>query len=155
MTNDFLHFETRQPHPYDTDPNWQREGACHGMNVNLWFPRRGESPNKILEAKRICQQCPIQQKCLDYSLWHHEKHGIWGGLTELERRNMRRTLGIQPGPTARTTMIRRHPTPDDRCGTYAGWAKHLRNKEKPCEPCQNAKNEIQREYARTRRHRTI
>jgi hypothetical protein len=155
MKPDLVQFETRQPHPYDTNPNWQTEGACHGKDTNLWFPRRGESINKIAEAKNICHNCPIQQKCLDYALWHHEQHGIWGGLTEFERRKLRTNLGIRPGPSNRTAIARlKQPVNNDMCGTYAGWGRHMRAHERPCEPCREAKNANQRDYIRKRRNRT-
>lgn len=155
MKPDIIQFETRKPHPYDGNPHWQQEGLCRGKDVNLWYPRRGESPVKIAEAKAFCKQCPIRQKCLDYALWHHEQHGIWGGLTEFERRKIRSDLGIRPGPSVRTSVARmREPVNTEMCGTYAGWGRHMRAHERPCDACREAKNANQREYAQKRRQRT-
>jgi WhiB family redox-sensing transcriptional regulator len=82
-------FKIREPHPYDQNPNWQKQGACHGQPTTLWFPKRGTSRKKIQEAKTFCNNCPIQTKCLEYALHHHDLHGIWGGLTEQERQRIR------------------------------------------------------------------
>jgi WhiB family transcriptional regulator, redox-sensing transcriptional regulator len=93
------------PHPYDTNPDWQKDGACCGKGPDLWFPPRGTPYAKILEAKRICSDCPIKQKCLDYALWHGDRAGIWGGKTEKERRNLRlsSTVVRPPGRKRITT----------------------------------------------------
>lgn len=88
------------PHPYDDNPDWQKAGACHGKGTDLWFPPRGTPTAKILEAKRICSDCPIKQQCLDYALWHGDRAGIWGGKTEKERRNLK-MLSNTPRPTRR------------------------------------------------------
>lgn len=82
------------PHPHDSNPDWQRAGLCFGQGTELWFPPRGTPIPQIAKAKAICKQCPIRQKCLDYALWHGDRHGIWGGTTEMERRRMRQTTPI-------------------------------------------------------------
>jgi WhiB family redox-sensing transcriptional regulator len=82
-------FINKPPHPYDRNPHWQTDGACRGHNPNLFFPPRGTPPRKINEAKQICNECPIRIKCLEYALYHGEKLGIWGGLSERERRTIR------------------------------------------------------------------
>lgn len=93
------------PHPYDDNPDWQRNGACWGKGPALWFPERGTHRDRILEAKRICAACPIKQKCLDYALWHGDRQGIWGGKTEKERRNIRMTQPILKPPRRKRITI--------------------------------------------------
>ena len=52
----------------------------------MFFPGRGESAEP---ARQICAQCPVRQPCLDFALSHGITHGIWGGLTERDRRALR------------------------------------------------------------------
>ena len=58
-------------------------------DVNIFFPERGDN-RKIAEAKMWCGRCPVKRECLEYALANHEKHGIWGGLSEKERRHARK-----------------------------------------------------------------
>jgi WhiB family redox-sensing transcriptional regulator len=69
--------------PFD----WQARGACRGCNPEIFFPERGESTR---EAKAICRGCGVREECLEYALAAVEKFGIWGGLSERERRRIRR-----------------------------------------------------------------
>jgi WhiB family redox-sensing transcriptional regulator len=59
----------------------------------LFFPppvaeRRDDREAREAKAKSICAQCAVQSECLDFALRVHEPHGIWGGLTEAERRRL-------------------------------------------------------------------
>jgi hypothetical protein len=65
---------------------WQRRAACCGTDLNLFFPGRGETANP---ARRVCARCPVREPCLDYALDQGITHGIWGGLTERDRRPLR------------------------------------------------------------------
>ena len=67
-------------------PDWHRLAACHGL-TGLFFPERGE-PTR--EAKQVCAGCPVRTECSDAAHNAYEKHGIWGGLSERERRAERR-----------------------------------------------------------------
>lgn len=69
---------------------WFAEAACRGRRKEIFFPTRGET---TAPAKTICAGCPVRAECLDYALANHEHHGIWGGTSEQERRNMRRRRG--------------------------------------------------------------
>lgn len=62
---------------------WQERGLCNQVDPELWFPEKGGSTR---EAKQICAGCPVRTECLDYALTHDERFGIWGGLSERERR---------------------------------------------------------------------
>lgn len=66
---------------------WRARAACRGADTNLFFPERGES---TAAAKAVCAGCPVASECLDYALDTLEHHGIWGGLSERERRKVRR-----------------------------------------------------------------
>jgi WhiB family redox-sensing transcriptional regulator len=62
---------------------WRYRAACRGTDLQVFFPGRGESAEP---ARRICAECPVRQPCLDYAISHAVTHGIWGGLTERDRR---------------------------------------------------------------------
>lgn len=63
-------------------PGYFNEGACVGTNPGLFD---GESLGEVLEAKKICSDCPIKDLCLDWALLT-QVSGVWGGLTPLERK---------------------------------------------------------------------
>ena len=62
---------------------WRELAACRGADLELFFPGRGESAEP---ARQVCAACPVRQPCLDYAITNRIIHGIWGGLTERERR---------------------------------------------------------------------
>ena len=69
---------------------WEEHAACKDRDPDqkLFFPDHGNrSPRK---AKAICAGCPVQADCLDRALENDERFGIWGGLTEKERRALKR-----------------------------------------------------------------
>jgi WhiB family redox-sensing transcriptional regulator len=66
---------------------WQDEGLCAQTDPEAFFPEKGGSTK---EAKRICMACPVRVPCLDYALAHDERFGIWGGLSERERRHAKK-----------------------------------------------------------------
>jgi WhiB family redox-sensing transcriptional regulator len=68
------------------DFNWQDLAECKTVDTSLFFPERGASTK---EAKAICSDCIVREDCLEYAL-AHEKHGIWGGMSERERRRVRK-----------------------------------------------------------------
>lgn len=68
-------------------PDWQRYGACNGMDTEVFFPVRGES---AAAAKEICACCGPRLACLHAALDNPEVVGIWGGTTGRERQRMRR-----------------------------------------------------------------
>ena len=62
---------------------WRELAACRGTDLEVFFPGRGESAGP---ARQVCAACPVRQPCLDYAITNRIVHGIWGGLTERERR---------------------------------------------------------------------
>ncbi len=67
--------------------SWQDHANCLGVDPDLFFPERGASTR---EAKEVCRGCVVREDCLEYALANGEKFGIWGGLSERERRRIRR-----------------------------------------------------------------
>lgn len=70
---------------------WQLLANCLGVDPDLFFPERGASTK---EAKSVCQGCVVREECLEYALANGEKFGIWGGLSERERRRIRRQRAL-------------------------------------------------------------
>ena len=68
---------------------WQEEALCAQTDPEAFFPEKGGSTR---EAKRVCQGCSVRTECLEYALGNDERFGIWGGLSERERRKLRRTV---------------------------------------------------------------
>ena len=68
-------------------PDWQERALCAQTDPEAFFPEKGGSTR---EAKRICSGCEVRAECLEYALAHDERFGIWGGLSERERRRLRR-----------------------------------------------------------------
>ncbi|MCB0978093.1 MAG: WhiB family transcriptional regulator [Acidimicrobiales bacterium] len=71
--------------------SWQDLANCLGVDPDLFFPERGASTR---EAKEVCRGCVVREDCLEYALTNGEKFGIWGGLSERERRRIRRQRSI-------------------------------------------------------------
>jgi WhiB family redox-sensing transcriptional regulator len=69
---------------------WQDQALCAQTDPEAFFPEKGGSTR---EAKRICVGCEVKQECLEYALMQDERFGIWGGLSERERRRLKRKAG--------------------------------------------------------------
>lgn len=67
--------------------DWQERALCAQTDPEAFFPEKGGSTR---EAKRICQGCEVKDDCLEYALAHDERFGIWGGLSERERRKLKK-----------------------------------------------------------------
>ncbi len=72
---------------FSAERAWQDQANCLGVDPDLFFPERGASTR---EAKEVCRGCVVRNDCLEYALENGEKFGIWGGLSERERRRLRR-----------------------------------------------------------------
>lgn len=81
------------------DRSWQTKANCMGVDPDLFFPERGASTR---EAKEVCRGCVVREECLEYALANGEKFGIWGGLSERERRRLRRARTGQRRAAAAT-----------------------------------------------------
>jgi hypothetical protein len=71
-------------------PNWQALGACRIEDADLWFPvgQSREALEQEAEAKAVCYRCPVIDRCLSWALETRQDVGVWGGLSEEERRRM-------------------------------------------------------------------
>ena len=73
-----------------TGTSWRSAASCRSADPELFFPlsESGKALEQIAEAKAICIGCPVRRQCLEFAL-RTRPHGIWGGLTELERHTWR------------------------------------------------------------------
>jgi WhiB family redox-sensing transcriptional regulator len=71
---------------------WRELAACNGHDPNMFFPagETGPAAQQIAYAKRVCSSCDVRDDCLTYAIETNQVSGIWGGLTEEERRPVRR-----------------------------------------------------------------
>jgi WhiB family redox-sensing transcriptional regulator len=73
--------------------SWQLKAACRGPQAEIFFPpahaeRKEEKLQREERAKAICRMCSVRVDCLEYAVRIREPHGIWGGLNEMERRQV-------------------------------------------------------------------
>lgn len=85
--------EHRMLDPYESveygTPAWYELALCAQTDPEAFFPEKGGSTR---EAKRVCASCPVAKRCLEYALENDERFGIWGGLSERERRKLKRRI---------------------------------------------------------------
>ena len=72
------------------DEDWQEQALCAQTDPEAFFPEKGGSTR---EAKRICRACGVRDECLDFARANEERFGIWGGLSERERRRLKTQIG--------------------------------------------------------------
>lgn len=73
----------------NVEEQWQERALCAQTDPEAFFPEKGGSTR---EAKRICSGCEVKAECLEYALGNDERFGIWGGLSERERRRLKRGI---------------------------------------------------------------
>lgn len=71
----------------DGELAWQADALCAQTDPEAFFPEKGGSTR---DAKRVCNECPVRDACLEYAMENDERFGIWGGLSERERRRLRK-----------------------------------------------------------------
>jgi len=76
---------------HDLDRDWRHDAECvRYVGLVDFFPSHGESAR---EAKAVCAMCSVRKECLDYAMRWEQLCGVWGGLSERERRQLRRDRG--------------------------------------------------------------
>ena len=77
------------------DHTWRRRAACRGTDGELFFPDASDADyqKRLAAAKAICRACPVHDECRAWAVAHGDEQGIWGGLTDRERRALRRHGG--------------------------------------------------------------
>jgi WhiB family redox-sensing transcriptional regulator len=82
--------EDAWPETRADDLSWQERALCAQTDPESFFPEKGGSTR---EAKRVCLSCEVRAECLEYALGNDERFGIWGGLSERERRRLKKMAG--------------------------------------------------------------
>lgn len=90
---------------YGDEHAWRARAACSASNdtAAAFFPERGQSASP---ARSVCAGCPVRAECLDYAVTNRIYHGVWGGLSEKERRPLYATIA-PPGGADRSAAARR------------------------------------------------
>ena len=81
-----------------TGTNWVDRALCSQIDPEIWFPeiRQSNRAAKLICGSPEAPNCPVREECLEYALRTDQRYGVWGGLSEMERREVRR--GRQHGP---------------------------------------------------------
>ena len=109
----------------DASDDWRELALCRQSDADYWFPETtGNSATHTL-AKRICEQCPVIEQCLQFALDNNERYGIWGGKSEHQRARLK---------SERRSGVRMH-------GTRGAYLRHLRRGDVPCDACKAAHTE--------------
>lgn len=87
----FRQYDDPQP------PGWTDLALCAEVDGEIFYPEKGGSTR---EAKQVCRACEVSTECLEYALDHDERYGIWGGLSERERRKLKRERYAAAGQVA-------------------------------------------------------
>ncbi len=66
---------------------WRKRAACRGLDAEIFYPATDDEADTAA-AKEICGVCPVREACLEHALAYREREGIWGGMTERERRRI-------------------------------------------------------------------
>lgn len=69
------------------DVAWHHKALCSQTDPEAFFPEKGGSTR---DAKRVCAQCEVRERCLQWAIDHDERFGIWGGMSERERRRYKK-----------------------------------------------------------------
>lgn len=67
--------------------DWQTKAKCKGKSASVFYPQRGVPS---ASAVAMCRSCEVRVECLEYAISNNEEFGIWGGLSERERRKLQR-----------------------------------------------------------------
>jgi len=75
-----------------TNMDWRHRALCRDEDPELFFPigTTGPALGQVEQAKSVCRRCPVVQSCLDWALRSGQDSGVWGGLSEDERRALKR-----------------------------------------------------------------
>ena len=79
------------------DTQWMADGNCAEKPPSLFFPSDGVG---VEVAKRVCTDCPVKDRCLEYALENRIDHGVWGGTSERERRRILKARAERTAPAA-------------------------------------------------------
>ena len=82
--------------PEEEEPDWRDLASCTEVDPEAFFPEKGGSTRA---AKKMCAGCAVRAFCLEFALENDERFGVWGGMSERERRQIRAERGLPIRPT--------------------------------------------------------
>ena len=90
-----------------TEMSWRDRARCRAEDPELFFPVGSSGPAlaQLEDAKAVCRRCPVAVECLAWALATGQTAGVWGGLSEDERRELRRTIAA----STRGVLLRIEP----------------------------------------------
>lgn len=127
---------------------WRGHAACRNEDPELFFPvgTTGPAPLQTDEAKAVCHRCPVTEQCLTWALENRVPDGVWGGLSEDERRGLLRHIQR----TKKTKEKRPYkPVKLAECGTRSAYQRHVRRGEPIDEACRAANRVADRRLRNT------
>lgn len=92
--------------PQPAEEEWPSRAVCSQTDPEAFYPEKGGSTR---DAKKVCVGCPVRTQCLQWALDHDERYGVWGGLSERERRRLKQGV-IEYEPDDATTESHVLPT---------------------------------------------
>lgn len=81
-------------HDWDDTREWTVDAACRTVDLDVFFPGRGESTGP---AESVCAGCPVRVDCLVFAVTNGELYGVWGGVGERSRRRIRERISCSVG----------------------------------------------------------
>ncbi|MBB6173209.1 WhiB family redox-sensing transcriptional regulator [Nocardiopsis mwathae] len=86
--------------------DWRHHAACRDEDPELFFPIGNSGPAliQIEDAKAVCRHCPVSAACLQWALESGQDGGVWGGMSEDERRALKRRRTARPRPMIRSAL---------------------------------------------------
>jgi hypothetical protein len=116
-------------------PDWRDDAACREEDSEAFFANSATSEGKlaIQHAKSICARCPSQVQCGQWALETRQAYGVWGGLSEDERRRTLR-IRIKDGDAE----PRKGGRPRAKCGTASAYDRHVKYGEPIDDACRAA-----------------
>ncbi|GAB4008169.1 WhiB family transcriptional regulator [Glycomyces albus] len=81
--------------------DWRHKAVCRDEDPELFFPIGDTGPalTQVEQAKSVCRRCPVTESCLQWALETGQDAGVWGGMSEMERRELKRRSGaLRPWP---------------------------------------------------------
>jgi WhiB family redox-sensing transcriptional regulator len=94
----------------DPDEGWAKKAACKGYDPDIFYPEKGCGS---AAAKEICRSCVVRDECLEYAVETNQLFGIWGGLNERQRRNIRRSPRAKEAVNVEITVKINHVEPQE------------------------------------------
>jgi WhiB family redox-sensing transcriptional regulator len=73
-------------------PDWRHRAACHDVDPELFFPVgvRMDAVRQTKVAQAVCMACPVRRECLTWAMDSGQEYGVWGSLSENQRRALKR-----------------------------------------------------------------